>query len=80
MSKIIIHNNASGLSDHEAVNMVNKVIADGKMSGTGGTNTEQYCYATSFKPTDLTLKYKYMVVCNRRKNTDTYTFKVYREH
>ena len=80
MSKIIIHNNADGLSDYEAISMVDRVIADGKVSGTGDIDTEQYCYATTFSPRDSTLKYKYVVTCVRRKGKDTYTFKVYREH
>lgn len=80
MSKIIIHNNADGLSDNEAVRMVNRVIAIGKVSGSKGVETEQYCYATTFAPSDPTLKYKYVVSCQRRKGSDTNTFNVYREH
>jgi len=80
MSKIIIHNNANGLSDYEAISMVNKVIANGKVSGKGSPDTEQYCYATTFTPSDATLKYKYVVACSRRKGSETNTFNVYREH
>lgn len=80
MSKIIIHNNADGLSDYEAISMVDRVIADGKISGTGDVDTEQYCYATTFSPSDPELKYKYVVTCAKRKGKNTYTFKVYREH
>lgn len=77
MSKIIIHNNASELSDYAAINMVSRVIADGKVSGLGNKDTEQYCYATTFKlVTGLTI----VIACFRRKAVDTYTFKVYREH
>ena len=80
MSKIIIHNNASGLDDYKAISMVERVIADGKVSGTGNVDTEQYCYASTFKPSDPSIKYKYIVACFRKKGVDTYTFKVYREH
>lgn len=80
MSKIIIHNNAEGLLDLHAVDMVSRVIADGKVSGAGSKDTEQYCYATTFKPSDPSIKYKYVVVCFRKKGIDTYTFKVYRKH
>lgn len=79
MSKIIIHNNASELSDYAAINMVSRVIADGKVSGLGNKDTEQYCYATTFRPSDGA-NYRYVVACFRRKAIDTYTFKVYREH
>lgn len=80
MSKIIIHNNASGLDDYKAISMVERVIADGKVSGDINLETDQYCYATTFSPSDPELKYKYVVTCAKRKGKNTYTFKVYREH
>ena len=79
-SKIIIHNKAEGLLDLDAIDMVSRVIANGKVSGTGSNDTEQYCYASTFKPSDPSIKYKYIVACFRKKGVDTYTFKVYREH
>tara|TARA_R110000868_G_scaffold377881_3_gene643248 strand:- start:148 stop:372 length:225 start_codon:yes stop_codon:yes gene_type:complete len=73
MSKIIIHNNANGLSDYEAISMVSRVIADGKVSREGEKDFEQYCYHTAFEGKQLT----YHVSSFRKKGSNTYTFKVY---
>jgi len=72
MSKIIIHNDTG--NDAHAIELVRRVIGAGLVSGF--PDKPQYCYATVFSYS----KGKTVVTCDRRKGTDTFTFKVYLEH
>ena len=71
MSKIIIHNDTG--NDAYAIELVRKVINHGLVSGF--PEKRQYCYATVF-PCN---KGDVVVTCRRKKDTDTFTFKVYIE-
>ena len=60
--KIIIENKCEWLNLYTAIEMVNKVIRDGRASN--GTYGKQFCFLTTFKLSDGTIA----VSCEKRKS------------
>lgn len=69
MSKFIIENRAN-LSDADAIDLISRVIADGRISN----NNKQYCYATSFESKRLG---KIMVWTDLNKKSDRFVITKY---
>ena len=66
MSKIIIENRSEVLNDVDAINLVTRVIEQGRVSDNG----KQYCYATRFSHSILDLDL--MVVSRLNKESDKF--------
>lgn len=69
MSKFII-DNRTNLSDADAIDLISKVISDGRISNEG----KQYCYATSFESKRLG---KIMVWTALNKKSDRFIITKY---
>lgn len=72
MSKFIIHNNTSDLSDKNVLSLISKVVEIGKCSKS--KYGEQYCFVTTFD----NLNNKYTIFCDK-PSSDTYTFRIINE-
>jgi len=72
-SRIII-NNLSDLSDEEALHLVSRVVAQGKVSNRG----KQYCYATVFALQREHGWYDYVVYTNLTRK-GTHVFYIYKD-
>lgn len=75
MSKIIIHND-SGLPEYIVLDLVQQVVAGGKISGEAPY--EQYCYGTRFTVGEGRVEDKYMVSCKLNRRSGTNTFYIYK--
>ena len=69
MSKLIIHN-STDLDDAEALEFIQEVVKEGKVSET--FRGKQYCFATRLYR--IGMKKSVMVISNKIKDKDTYTF------
>ena len=80
MSKIVIDNKSS-LSDHDAVNVVQRVMSDGFQSTEtiqGEKNVPKYCHATTFR-NQFNGKRTTVWARPRKTKESAYSFLVYDE-